>query len=283
MYLDEYAAAHNPHFLGRGEVHFSAPLLPSGSVNMAGYGARWGTNWPANGVPSSGLRLPPGRPVGNARSLALQPAVRRLATSAWDTRPNLVVDAVEATVQLYGHGAANLADALHATRTQASSQTTTDTIHTGRANLEAGCTLFTRHLVDTLQPVTVTPSWTTWAEGHDWERGAFGVRLLHGLAGPVGSSVSIGYHPEGSAQELDAMRLAGLELGVTWIGRNAVDGRPMRVELFRAQPVLDGALQPLGESAGAINIKFNLLPVRGAASQPTSWYRVTRGSYASTH
>ncbi|MFT4190839.1 MAG: hypothetical protein QM617_04850 [Comamonas sp.] len=281
--LDYFADAHNAHHLGRGEVHFTAPLLPAGGgVNMAAYGVRWGNNWPAQPATPGELRLPPGRFVGNARGLTLTPTVRRLATSAWDTRGNLVVDAVEASLVLHGHGAANLVDALHAVRTRPDSRQASETIHTGRASIEAGCTLFTRHLVDLAQPVLVQPSWADWEEGVHWRRTAHGVLIAAGFSGPIGSSIQIRYTPEGSADTLDALAQPGIELGLSFAGTNLIDGRPVRLDAYRCRPILEGSFAPLNESVGAISLKFSLQPVRVSAAA-TAWYRVLRGHYNDAH
>ncbi len=271
MYLEE----HNPHYLGRGEVHFTAPLLPGGGVNMAAYGARWGANWPAQ---SSELRLPPGRFVGNARALTITPSVRRLRTSPWDTRDNLVVDAVTASLVLHGHGVRNLADALHAARTRPDSHQASQTIYTGRASVEAGCMLFTRHLIDLGQPVVVEPSWAEWQEDVHWRRTPHGILVLMGFSGPIGSQIQIRYAPEGSVESLDALTAPGIELGISYAGTNVVDGKPVRLDAWRCRPVLDGGFSPLNESINTITLNFTIQPVRPSADV-TGWYRVLRGHY----
>ena len=274
-----YEQTQNPHYLGRGAVHFTAPLLPCGGVNMSAYGARWGTNWPESCVLPGELNLPPGRFVGNARTLGITPSVRRLVTSPWDTRSNLIVDGISASLVLHGHGAQSLADALHSVRSQPGSTQRAETIPTGRASIETGCMLFTRHLVDLQQPVQVKPSWTDWQEGAHWERSAHGIQIRVGFSGPVGSSIQIRYTPEGSVDNLDAMAAPGTEFGLSYAGINRIDGKPMRIDIWRCRPVLDGGLSPLTESFGSITLNLSILPVHATATAKTSWYRVQRGQH----
>ncbi|MCL1962364.1 MAG: hypothetical protein FWG56_11480 [Desulfovibrionaceae bacterium] len=262
--------AHNPCYFGRGKLHVSAPLRADGTQGVEGAQPL---------LPAGELRLPPGRFVGNAKGLSIVPQLARLATSAWDARDNLIVQAVEATVQLYGHGGANLALALQALRSRPGSVPVTERHAVSRANVEAGSMLFVRHLVDVRQPVTVTPSWTTWTEGMGWEREAFGVRLLAGFAGPVGGHIDIAYTPEGSAESLDAFGADGRELGLSYTGLNAHDGRPVRLDCWRAAPALDGGVQPISESAGTLTLKFALRPVRAPQQDRPAWFRMQRGQY----
>lgn len=278
MHVDQ--ETYNPHYLGRGAVYFGAPLRPDGSVNETAYGRRWGTNWPE---PKPGqLHVPPGRFIGNARSLAISPEVRRLATSAWDERSNLLVESVQASIVLYGHGAQNLADAMHASVLRTSSQPAVDVVSTGLASFDAGCMLFTRHMIDTQQPITVTPSWTVWVEGEHWQRRHFGVELLGGVSCPSGSQVEIRYTPEGSASFMEGLSNPGLELGLTYAGINRINHHPASAWCYRCAPSLESALQPLSDAVGTITLQFTLKPVRLPGAK-TAWYRIRRGQYPTTH
>jgi hypothetical protein len=277
-YVDQYEAARNAHYLGRGRVYFTPPLLPTGGVNTAAYGRLWGDNWPTTPDVPGQLHLPAGRFVGNARGLSVQPVLRRLTTSAWDARGNALVESVSASLTLYGHGAANLADALHGVRSQYASTQITEYVNTSRASVEAGGVLFTRRLVDSSKPVTVTPSWADWTEGVQWQRETFGVQLLAGMSGPIGGSVAIAYTPDGGAQSVDALGDRTLELGVVYSGINVVDRRPVRLELYRARPALDGAITPLDDGIGAVALNFSIAPVC-APGRHAEWLRVTRGQY----
>lgn len=281
MFLGQYENARNAAHLGRGRVFFTPPLLPAGGINMDAYGRSWGANWPATPEVPGELGMAPGRFVGNGSGLTVQPTLRRVSTLAWDTRGNAVVESVAASLTLYGHGAANLADALHGLRRQCAGAATTEHVRTAGAALEAGGMLFTHHLVDAGQPMTVEPTWSTWTEGVHWQREAFGVRLLAGMSAPMGSSIAIRYTPEGSAEEVQALGNVALELGVVYVGVNAVDGRATRLELFRARPDLGGALQPLADGFSTLTLSFSLQPVRIAFGRP-EWFRSTRGNYAST-
>lgn len=280
MYLDDFTATYNPHYLGRGAVYFGPPLRPDGSVNMSAYGRRWGNNWPA--AVAGQLHVPPGRFVGNARSLSIQPEVRRLETSAWDERGNMLVESVQASIVLYGHGAQNLADAMHAHVSRASSQPATDVVNTGQASFDAGSMLFTRHMIDTQQPIIVTPSWTSWSEGADWQRRHFGIELMSGVSCPVGSAIEIRYTPEGSATVMEGLVNPGLELGLTYAGVNRVDQRPASAWCYRCAPAIESALQTISDAAGTITLQFTLKPVRLPGAS-TAWYRLRRGQYPMTH
>jgi len=272
--------AQNPHYFGRGKVHFTAPLRADGSVNLTAYGARWGDNWAVLPNPPGVLRMPPGRFVGNARGLVITPETTRLNTSAWDSRPNIIVNNVTAALSLYGHGAQNLADALHASRGQVASSTISEQFACSRAGVEAGSMIFVRHTVDVRQPVTVSPSWATWTEGVEFQREPFGVRMLQGWSGPVGATLAIAYVPEGSADSLEALQTPGLELGLVYTGINRADGAPVRMDCYRAQPQLDGGISPISEQAGAVNLKFVLKPVQPTPATAPRWYRVLRGNYS---
>ena len=273
----DYDAVNNPHYYGRGRVQFTAPLKVDGTVNPLGYGARWGNNWSALPATPGDLLMPPGRFVGNAKGLEILPQVERANVSAWDAGSSLIVQGVEASLTLHGHGAQNLADALHAVRSQAVASARTDRFATGRASVEAGSMIFTRHLVDMDLPVTVAPSWADWTEGVEWVREAFGVRLLCGFSSPVGSTLAVSYTPEGGAESLEALTSTGIELGLVYTGTNRADGSAVRLDCYRATPLLNDALRPISESAGAVTLKFQLKPVLALPDTRPRWYRVLRG------
>lgn len=272
-----YAEIHNANYFGRGRVQFCAPLAVDGIPSLTGYGTRWGQNWGNLPATPGELRMPPGRFVGNAKGLQVLPNITRANTSAWDQRGNMIVQGVEASITLYGHGAQNLADALHAVRSQAEAWPRTETIATSQAGLDAGVMLFTQHLLDVDQPVTVRPSWETWTEGIHWAREAFGVRLLVGVSGPFGSSIAVGYTPEGGAETLESLSRTDVELGLVYTGINTADGSPVRLDCYRAKPLLDGAMSPISEAAGTITLKLQLLPVLSMPDTRARWYRVLRG------
>lgn len=282
MFLGQYESARNAAHVGRGRVFFTPPLLPTGGVNPTAYGRTWGTNWPSTPQVLGEPQVAPGRFVGNGRGLTVQPSLTRLNTVAWDARGNAVVDSVAASLTLFGHGAANLADALHGLRRQYAGTPVTEQIRTSGMTLDAGGMLFTQHLVDAGQPLAVAASWASWTEGVHWRREAFGVQLLAGMAAPPGSFIAITYTPEGSTEEVQALGNLALELGVVYVGVNAVDGRATRLELFRARPDLGGAMQPLAEGFSTLTLNFTLQPVRTAPGRPLEWFRSTRGNYPTT-
>lgn len=254
MYLDQYAAEHLPHYLGRGQLY-------------AG---------PAMRASASGMR--PGRQLGNASALSVQPAVHRLNTSAWDSRSNAVLDGVTVTATLYGHGAANLAMALNARRMQTASARITTDIDVGDLQLPAGSMLWVPHQVDRQQPVQVTPSWASWTEGVEWRRADWGIELLQGISAPQGGAVRIVSMAEGSAETLDAHSGGGTEIGIAYAGINVIDGRPVRLQCYRARPVLDGSLAVLAQSIGTIQLTLQLRPVP-RPNDRAAWYDLARAAY----
>jgi hypothetical protein len=287
MTLSWYDHAHNPHYYGRGKLHVGAPLRADGTQAVEGSeplqagAAPSGGSEPREAGSVGALLLPPGRFVGNAHAFSVVPTATRLATSAWDSRDNTIVQSVEATVTLYGHGGANLALALQALRSRPASWPVTEHHAVSRASMEAGSMVFVRSLIDVQQPVTVTPSWTTWTEGVEWAREAFGIRLLCGFAGPVGGTIDIRYTPEGGAEALETFGADGAELGIVYTGVNQADNCPVRLDVYRAAPVLDGGVQPISESAGTLTLKFALRPVRTLPDNKPAWFRLLRGAYPS--
>lgn len=277
MRADRYDSIHNAPHMGRGRVYFGPALLPTGAVGPGAFGS----NWPDAPDLHEGLRMAPGRFVGNGRGLSIQPSVRRLRTLAWDSRPGTVVDGVSASVTLYGHGAANLASALQGQREQRASREMTETIYTANAGLDAGSMLFTRRLIDITKPVTVVPSWTAWTKDLHYGVEAFGLLLKTGMSGPSGSSIAIRYTPEGSTDEIQALS-SPVEIGMVYVGQNVVDGLMNRSEIFRAQLDLESGLQMMVDGISTLTLSLVLKPVRSTPNRPAEWFRVTRGRYSST-
>ena len=270
----DYSAFQHPGYFGRGKVQFTAPLQVDGTVNPRGYGLRWGDNWSALPATPGELRMPPGRFVGNAKGLELLPQVERANVSGWNTNSSLIVQGVEASLTLYGHGAQNLADALHGLRSQAVAAPRSELVATGRASIEAGSMIFTRYLVDADQPLVVSATWMAWAEGVHWTREAFGIRLLRGFSGPAGSSVSVTYTPEGAgAESIEALMAEPQELGIVYAGVNSADGSAVRLDCYRATPLLGDPLRPISEDAGTVTLKFQLKPVLALPDMRSRWYR----------
>lgn len=254
MYLGQYEQEHNPHYLGRGMLY-------------AGLAMRdWATG------------MPPGRRLGNASGLVVNPSVRRLRTSPWDSRSNAVLDGVSVSVQLYGHGAANLAMALDAQRIGTASARTT-TVDVVGLQLPAGSMLWVPHQIDCQQLVQVQPSWANWTEGVEWRRADWGIELLQGIAGPADGEVRITSTAEGSAEQLDAGAGGDVEIGLAFAGINVADGKPVRLQCYRCRPVLDGGMTLLAQSAGSIRLSLQLRPVPRPGSQ-AAWYDLARAAYA---
>lgn len=274
--------------IGRGRVHFTAPLTLAGQVNTAAYGARWGSNWGADFgayTPALGdLRMPPGRFVGNAKGMVLEPQVTEVNvpdyTGLGQGADKFIVDGVKGSVVLFGFGGRNLVDALSGTLAVATGGSATEIIAAAGANVEAGCMLFFAHAADGTAPVTVTPSWTAWAENVHWVREPYGVRLLQGFAGPSGGYITLAYTKEGGANEVEAMTQLEVEVGMVYTGTNLLDGRPDRVDAYRCLVKPAEALQMITDGAAEIPLSFTLRPVRVPTQTRLRWFRSFRGDKA---
>lgn len=258
----DFQAIHNPAYFGRGRVHFGAPLQPFEPLGVD--------------------RLAPGRFIGNARTLTIEPQVSTLDTSALDVRSNLVLHGISARLELYGHGGDNLSAALTGTRVQGVGATRNETVDVGRLSLPADAMLYTRHMVDPTRPILVSPSWTSWAEGVHWERTAFGIRLLAGFNGPFAGAIALQYTSAGGTDEVEAATAQASEVSVIYIGVNRADGAAVRVECYRGRPALDGGISVISDAAGVIALSINILPVR-VAPGTNRWYRTTRAPYFAGH
>lgn len=254
----DYQAIHNPAYFGRGRVHFGAPMRPT--------------------EPAGVDVLAPGRFVGNARTLSVEPSYSVLDTLAWDTRSNLVLQGMTARVELYGHGGENLSAALNGVRIQSVGAPHVEALQVGRLTLPADSMLYARRMIDLTRPVHVTPSWGSWSEGVHWERTPFGIRLLAGFSGPVSGSITLAYTSAGGAEQIDAATIQAGELSIVYTGVNRADGSAVRVDCYRCRPASDGAMAVVSEAAGIIALSLNILPVRVVPGL-TRWYRSTRAPY----
>jgi len=271
--------------IGRGRVHLTAPLTLSGAVNTTAYGARWGSNWAADfgaATPTLGdLRMPPGRFVGNAKGLVLEPQVSEVNvpdyTGLGEGADKFIVEGVAGSLALFGWQARNLVDALAGSLSVAAGGSTTEVVASGNASVEAGAMVWTRHAVDALAPVTVTPSWTTWTENVHWVRDAFGVRLLQGFAGPANSYITLAYTKEGGATEVEALAQLEVEVGMVYVGESATDRRPERADVYRCLIRPAETLQLITEGAAEIPLRFTLRPVRVPSQTRLRWFRHLRG------
>lgn len=258
----DYQAIHNPAYFGRGRVRFGAPMRPL--------------------EPDGVDHLAPGRFLGNAKTLAIEPQLTAVDTSAWDDRSNLVLHGMTARLELYGHGGDNLSAALSGARVQSVGTTLNETVHVGHLSLPADSMLYTRHMIDATRPISVVPSWTSWVEGVHWERCAFGVRLMAGFSGPVSGSIDLAYTCAGGAEEVSAATVQAAELSLVYSGWNRADGTAMRLECYRCRSALDGGLSVISEAAGLIALSINILPVR-IAPGVTRWYRTMRAPFIAGH
>lgn len=254
MYLGQYEQEHNPHYLGRGML-YAGPAMRD-----------WATG------------MPPGRRLGNAFGLVVTPNVRRLRTSPWDGRSNAVLDGVSVSVQLYGHGAANLAMALNAQHFGLSSHRIMTSIDVSGLSLPAGAMLWTPHQIDCSQVVEAEPSWASWAEGVEWRRADWGIELLQGISAPLGATVEVTSVSESSTARLDAANGDDKELGLVYAGLNTADYKPVRLECYRCRPLLDGGLTLLDQSASSIRLNLQLRPVPRVNGN-AAWYSLARAAY----
>lgn len=271
--------------IGRGRVHFTAPLRLDGSVNTAAYGARWGSNWGADfgaATPALGdLRMPPGRFVGNAKGLVFEPQLSEVNvpdyTGLGEGTEKFIVDGVTGSLQLFGWQARNLVDALAGGLSVAAGGATTEVVPSGNASVEQGAMVWTRHAIDALAPVTVTPSWTAWTENVHWVREPFGVRLLQGFAGPANSYITLAYTKEGGATEVEALAQHEVEVGMVYAGESLVDRRAERADAYRCLIRPAETLQLISEGAAEIPLRFTLRPVRVPSQSRLRWFRHLRG------
>lgn len=271
----------NPHYFGRGRVHFGAPLTYTGQVNATAYGARWGANWPAFPPPAGVLRMPPGRFLGNAKDMVLRPVTEPANVPQWAApeHPSAgdIVQGVEGTLTLYGHGASNLVDVLRGSLTQHVGGARTQSVATGGASVEADAMLFTDTAIDLTQPVTVAPSWATWTEGVHFIPEAFGIRLLKGFAGPVNSSIEIAYTADGGGAEVEALAQPVVETSMVYVGVNRHDSKAVRCDAYRVRLQLLEGVGMITEATGEIRLALELQPVLPAGAERLRWYRIFRG------
>jgi len=258
----DYQDIYNPHYYGRGRVHFGAPMLP----------------YAADGVDL----LPPGRFVGNVRTFTITPDLEPVRTLAWDTRSNLVLRSITARLELYGHGGDNLAMALAGTHVQAVGTAQRDVIRIDRVSLPAESMLFTSAFMDVNWPVEVRPSWTDWSEGTHWERAACGIRLMQGASGPSGGTIEIRYTSVGGALHVEGSSTHACEISIGYVGINRTDQAQVRVDCYRCRPALDGEISVISSEVGILAISLNILPVQTAPGV-TRWYRSMRAPYLAGH
>lgn len=265
-------------------MHFCAPLASDGAID-ATEAAGWGANWPTTpALVNNVLQMPPGRFVGNVRELSITSQFDELNVPDYTDRGEGedadVIQAVTGTIALYGHCAGNLADYLRGVARQSTGAVRAETIHTGGASLPADTLLPSGEIIDTGKAIAVTPSWADWAEGIQWVREATGIRLLQGVAGPAGSSITLSYTTEGEAYWVEAFERPRVHIGLVYAGVNKFDGTPARVDCYRAQlrPQEDFAV--INSAAGELRLSFRLQPVRPVAQPRARWFRMMRGRQA---
>lgn len=274
--------AENAYYFGRGRVYLTPPLTAAGGVSNTGYGGRAGTNWGTIPLRPGSVRMPPGRFAGNvsAFGLAIQADPLQvpdfLTTEENDFAP-YIVRSVDIGMSMFIHSAANLADHLAGLRTSAVGHDVTETIAASQATVAAGGMLYVDHAVDLTRPVTVTPSWTTWTAGVDYEPEEYGLRMLHGYAGPVGATIQVQYTKEGGASEIEALQLPRLECGLVYVGVNLLTGRPARVDCYRVALKPAEAFAPLNEQINKLPIAGALKAVRPSGTSRARWFRIMNG------
>jgi len=276
---------HQPHYFGRGRVHFTAPLSSTGAVDTSA-DASWGSNWPAApALPSSGiLTMPPGRFIGNSKTLTLTPQVQELNVPDYTADGNgedaYLIEGVAGNLVVLAHGARNLADALYTLVRQSAGAALQETLYVADAQVPQGAMLFSREVLDVQQPVSVVPSWGAWAEGIHWERDPLGIRVLQGFAAPANATISLGYTSEGEAYWVEAFQRPRVTLGLVFAGVNRHTNAPTRVDCYRAviKPMED--FQVIREATGEIRFSFRLRPVRPPMQSSPKWFRLMNGRAA---
>jgi hypothetical protein len=271
----------NPCYFGRGRVHFGAPLTYAGEVNATAYGAGWGANWGDFPAPAGTLRMPPGRFMGNAKDLMLRPLLDAANVPQWAAPDHQgagdIVQGVEGTLTLYGHGARNLVDVLRGALAQQTGGAHTQTVATSGASIEADAMLFTDTAIDLTQPVTVAPTWATWTEGVHWVAGPFGIRLLQGFAGPVGSSIMLAYTTDGGGSVIEALAQPVVETSLVYVGVNRHDEKPVRCDAYRVRMNLTEGVGFITEATGELRLALQLQPVLPAGAERLRWHRIFQG------
>lgn len=267
----------NPHYFGRGRLHFCAPLTADGLVDQAA--AAWaGSNWPQV-LPTSPDRpfvMPPARFLGNVRAFNLAPVVRELNVPEWDPEDD-VVDQVGGSITLLAQGARNMSDALRAQVRQSAGVAMIERAFTAGASVAAESLLATTETIDLQQPIEVLPSWTTWERGIHWEPSPMGIRLLRGFAGPGGSSIQLKYFSEGEAYWLEAFERRSVTVGLVYDGVNRHDMTPVRVDGYRARIKPGEDFSVISEATGEVRISFRLAPIQPTGWPRPRWYRLMRG------
>ncbi|RZS86072.1 hypothetical protein [Pigmentiphaga kullae] len=260
--------------VGRGRVHFTAPLLPNGAVDATGGSV--GNNWPTEPA-TPGLAMPPGRFIGNAGGLTITQQVQMPRVAAYprpgQRRGGPIVLSTAATLTLYGLGAANLADCLGGTWSESVGRDISDRLYVGNAPVIRESMLFSSEPIDLAQPVVVEPSWTTWVEGEHWERAAFGVRMLRGFSAPYGTHVDIRYRSASGTDIIEGHAAPGRYVGIVYHGVNAITQRPVRVDAYRTQIQPTQSLDVIADSISAVALNINIEPVLPPLSVRPRWYR----------
>lgn len=271
----------NPCYFGRGRVHFGAPLTYTGEVNTTAYGAGWGSNWSDFPAPAGVLRMPPGRFLGNAKDMVLRP-VTEPANVPQQADPGHagaadIVQGVEGGLTLYGHGARNLVDALRGLLTEHVGGARVQRVATSGAIIEADAMLFTDAPIDLTKTVTVTPTWTAWQKNVHWTAEPFGIRLLQGFAGPVDSSIRIGYTADGGGSIVEALAQPVVETSLVYVGVNRHDDKPVRCDAYRVRLQLTEGMGLITDATGEIRLALQLHPVLPAGANRLRWYRIFQG------
>lgn len=267
-------------YFGRGRVYFTQPLTANGGVSNIAYGGRAGTNWPAAATPLASLRMPPGRFIGNAKGLEITPRLQPLDVPDFadlDGDPYIVQE-VGIGLTMLRAGGANIADALSGTRSAAHGQQVTETIAASQAGVLTGDMIYVRHAIDLSKPVTVQPSWTNWATGVDFEPEAYGVRMLHGYSGPFNATIDITYTKEGGAEEIDGLSIKSRHVGIVYIGVNLMNGRPARVDCYRASLQPSDKYAPISEQVNEQQLSGVLKAVRSTGQARPHWFRIMNGA-----
>lgn len=267
-------------YFGRGRVYFTQPLTANGGVSNVEYNGRAGTNWPDAAAPQAALRMPPGRFVGNARGLIIAPRVQPLDVPDYadGDHPDYIVQGVDISLEMLRAGAANLADAFPGSRSVIAGRQVVETIAASQASVRTDDMLYVSTAIDLTKPVTVQPSWADWNAGADYELEAYGVRMLHGYAGPFGASITITYTMEGGADEMEGLSIRSRSVGIVYVGVNLVTMRPARADLYRVDLQPAERWEPISQQMAVLSMSGTLRPVRGATRGRPRWFRTMNGA-----
>lgn len=245
----------------------------------------WGESWgDSNATP---MQMGPGRFVGNSRQLDITPSFQTYrdvdrtglggASCVADE-----LDALNLTMSLSCFSGMNLRAALFgdSCTTGAAQSISCEVLPLQGACLPCDSVLmFSQPLVDQYAPMAVTvmteTQSNTLVEGEDYERTAFGIRLLRPITGEAGSYINVSYTSIGSTESVEAFTRSSTEVGLIFEGVNKVDNSPIVAQIYRLRLSAAESFSLITEGLGELRLSGELLPIR-APKNKSRYFRVLR-------